>query len=398
MVYGDFGIKLFFDRNLLLTSSSELVHFGYRLRRESSVGSHTNVYFYIKDDEICQKNEDCNYVSNVTELSHIPIYQGNTPGYCLWNDDIVRQKLIDESKLCIYFYHVNRGLKFFVHFIYKDCKYDIEISEKVLSLLKYTWFESQTLSLEDMEELGEDIYKNLTSINVYKIVNELKIISGEKVFYGRDSESTHSAERWIIDTNDFYILNTLNTLSKKLFPRSFNEGTHCMYGTHSTKEYNSFYLLEIETKLNIINSVIDKKINGSNLKDCIRYFFLRNYLLKKLPFNKESIQCCELDEEFFEKEKTSMIISQFINNYNIGKHMAVLFYIQSEAIKVPSEMMNKTVDAYNKWLQDNIKSSSIENITIYFSEKDVCEEFNKHSNERFNFGLDFSLFEKNSPI
>ena len=70
MVLGSFGVKLN-SRSLLLTEHGKLVHFS----KESDIKDpHTNVFFYIKDDQVCEEKNDQNFVTNIVELSKIPIY------------------------------------------------------------------------------------------------------------------------------------------------------------------------------------------------------------------------------------------------------------------------------------------------------------------------------------
>lgn len=396
MVCGDFGIKLFYDRNLLLTQWGGLVHFESILKGGSTLDSPAKIFFYIKDDEICKEKDDMNYVVNLIELSYIPIYRGNNPKYCNGSDGIEIQKIIDDSSVCIYYYNDNdyKGndvLKFFLAFSYKDKRYNYEMPWKVLSLLKYTWFTSQVLSYDEMKLYGEDVYNSISQTNVYKIVNNLKIISGEKVSYWRDNESTSFAERWIIDTDDFYIINTLFNLSEKLFPRPFNSSTHYMYGSQSTEEYQRFdkHNLYLNAKLESLRKLIKNKISNHDEKDCIMYVLLRNHLWRYRPSNRFHIESCRLDAEHFETEKTNVIISEFIKSYSIGKHIGGLFHLQSEALKVPDKMMNDAVEAYNCWELETIKRSNLNHLCIYWSKKEICEEFNNRSNKRFNFGLNF---------
>lgn len=398
MVNANFGIKIFNNCNLLLTESCELVHYGNEIKGNYTLDSLTNIYFYIKDDKICQNNNDSNYVTNVVEFSNIPIYKGIRPNYCFDDDDYEIQKLIKESKLCLYYYYEECKLKFFLHFSYKRKKYDIEISQKVLSLLKQVWFTSQTLSFDEIEKIGEDTYNYISSINVDSIIKNFKIISGKKEFRGirSDWECTEYAERYIIDTNDYYILNTLHIYLNELFPQQKCSHTKYMYGTHSAKEYSTFsqeHLL-IEAKLNCLDKIIASKSKRFDLKDCIKYVLIRKELYR--PGSKQSIEVCKLDKKRFEKRKTNLIISRFINDYNVGRHMARLLYIVTEAIKVPDEMLNETIATYNEWLLDEVENSGLNHLATYHSGKDICDEFNKHSKERFNFNIDFQIFNKES--
>ena len=111
MIYASFGIKIFFDRDLLLTENFELVHYGKGTRGESTIDSPSDIYFYIRDEQICKERDDANYVINVINLTKIPIYQGNNPEFRLWKDDYVRKELIDNSTVCLYYFYDDNKIK-----------------------------------------------------------------------------------------------------------------------------------------------------------------------------------------------------------------------------------------------------------------------------------------------
>ena len=399
MINANFGIKILDNRNLLLTADSKLVHFFSEKKRSSR--PLTNVYFYIKDDVICQKNNDVNYVTNLTELSNIPIYRRNHPCCPPKDDDLIVKKLIDESAVCIYYNGCGCNLSFFLHYIYNEHKYYIKIPEKTLALLKYTWFTTQTLSFNDIENIGEKIYSNISNINVYKIFNNLKVISGEVDVYGEYDCFTFLVEKFIIDTDDFYILNLLLNLAEKFKLKHYDKQRYDDYVrvccTHSKKELSSFdqEIILLEAKLNFINYLIENKKKGYNMKDCIVYDILKQILKFDchLSYKSVSDNYDGIDTERFESKKTNTIISELINSYNIGKHMAELLNVLHEATKIPDYVIYNTIDIYNNWLLNEIECSDLDRFLLC-SPKDICEEFNKRSNERLNFNIDFSLFEK----
>ena len=100
------------------------------------------------------------------------------------------------------------------------------------------------------------------------------------------------------------------------------------------------------------------------------------------------------DMERFEEAKTKSIVSEFITSYDYGKHIAGLYYALLESIKVPSTVMRDVIAGYKKWLVEEIDESGLSHLCLYWPSKEICEEFNKCSNARFNFRFDFSLFDK----
>ncbi len=396
MITAGFGIKLFFDRDMLLTEGNLLVHYGGGTRgRTYTLDAPTNIYFYIKDSLLCDEINDSNYVTEVIELSQIPVYHGNNPKFSLYGDDIKINELIINSKVCLYYYNDEGKLRFFLHYSYKNVLKKREIHQTELYLLKYTWLTSKDYSFDAFQQLGNIAFDYISSIDVNSIITNLKIVSGECSTSRRDTQSTRLVERWLIETDDFYIIKTLINLSEKLFPRAFDDQTYCMYGPIDSKEFSLFKESSLTTKakLNCLSRLIQVRTVDFNESQCVKYVLLWNDLFKYKP-SVSGLQCCKLDTESLEKDKTEIIINVFLHNYNIGKHIAGLLYLETEAIKVPNEMMNDLMIGYKDWKLEEVLKSGLKHLTIYQSAKDICTEFNIRSNERLNFKLDFSVFPK----
>lgn len=395
MIKASFGIKIFWDCDLLLTADDKLVHYGNGTRGLSTTNAPSNVYFFIKDESICIEQGDPYYVTDVIELSKIPIYKMDNPKFNLCEYDNDSKKIIDESKICLLYFFDESKLRFFLHLSYKGNVYNNELDNKELSLLKYTWLTSKDYSFEGFNQLGDKLFDYISSINIDKIIKEMNIISGDKTFYGRDSESYVCAERWLIETDDYYILNSLLNISENLYPRSIRDNTNYMYGSASSKMFNMFNKknLLIEAELKYLDYLIAQKSNGLNESQSIKYIILKqNIINKRLPYTL-SIQICELDSESSEDIKSQIIKNTFTKNYSVGKHIAGLIYLRSEAIKVPNNILNETIASYLEWKLVKVQNSGLRNLTIYWSAKEICYEFNIRSNNRFNFNIDFSDFQ-----
>ena len=48
------------------------------------------------------------------------------------------------------------------------------------------------------------------------------------------------------------------------------------------------------------------------------------------------------------------------------------------------------VKDYLQWKEEIVKNSGLRHLTIYWSAKEICQEFNKRRNNRFNFRINFS--------
>lgn len=401
MVLGAFGVKLFPDRDYLLNEKGRLVSYCSEANSFNTRQPITNVYFYIYDSDICQEMEDVNYVVNVIELSDIPIYRGNNPKFSLYGDDYDIQKLIDESSVCIYYYdkedmsnyHDRDKLKFFIHFLYKENTYEIELSSKTLGLLKYTWFITQKLTLEDIETHMRSAYTYVLSTDVSRIVKELKIIQEVQFFYGKDSESSQNLEGWVIDTDDYYILNSLLDIEGQTYPRPVLDNIRHIYYQPSIDQYDSFYKESVLLKAKgaFLKKVIEIKSHGFDNKGSIKYIMLLRYLFNN--YFRRSIRLENPSAEYYDTDKTNKIISIFIDNYSVDKHLSAFFYVISESLVVPEDIMRKIMSTYLTWHVENLIDSNLHHIMIYWSSREICEEFNKRSCERFNFDLDFKIFE-----
>ena len=398
MIYGDFGLQLFSSYDVLLTATSKLVHYGEESKYVKRNGYPTGVFFYIKDNEVCQEKDDAYFVTNVVPLSNIPIYYGHAHNHPLSEDVIDNENSEKQSNVYIYCYFEEYKFRFFVRFAYKGELYDEELSEKTVSLLKYKWFTTQNLTFEMMEELGEEIHKQVANTNAYRIINNLKIIYSEREYSIRDNDYTSLIERWLIDTEDFYILYKLLRIVDKLYPRPSNDYVRYMYGPGADGQYTIFNKSHafVVARYNFLKGLIKKYETGDDIKDLIKYYLLMyglhnwvysDRLASKFEFRKP-------DMERFEEEKTKSIISEFISSYEVGRHIAGLYYVLLEATKVPDEVMRDVTAGYKKWLVEEIEKSGLSHLCIYWQSKEICEEFNKRSNARFNFIFDFSLLDK----
>ena len=392
MIYASFGIKIFFDRDLLLTENFELVHYGKGTRGESTIDSPSDIYFYIRDEQICKERDDANYVINVINLTKIPIYQGNNPEFRLWKDDYVRKELIDNSTVCLYYFYDDNKIKFFLHYAYKDESYERELDERILSLLKYTWFTSRQVSITNYELIGENFIQYVQEFDVKDLINTFHIVSGEKTFYGRDSESTHFGERFIINTKDPYIIFSLLNITNTLYPRSYSNNTTYMYGEKGAKEYKLFNKSNIDNEINIefLQLLIDEKMKNYDCRDCIKYIIIRNRCFNWSPKHTLSIQCVSFDSECILEDKTKAIAHKLLEIYSKEKHISSYFYFLERAVNVPSELLNPVLEEFFQWRLNDVLNSGLYNLTIYWSAKEICKEFNNRSNDRFNFKLDFS--------
>lgn len=400
MIYSSFGIKLFFDRDLLLTENGELFHFGSGTRGKSTLDSPSNIYFYTYDKDVCIEKGDDNYISNVVELSKIPIYYGNNPKFGLWDEARKRKNLIENSDICIYFYSDDAKLKFFLHYSYKGKTYDRELNQSIVSLLKYTWFTSQQISLSSFELLGEKISSSIQQLNVTEIFKDFYIVSGEKTFYGRDSESTHYGERFIINTDDPYLIYLLLSISERLYPRSYIGSSTYMYGTPKDKEYKILSKSNIENEIYIhfLESFIENNLNEYDCRKCMKYIILRDRYLNFRPSHTLSIQCVSFDSECILTEKANIIRHNLLDSYSKEKHIGSYFYFIDKSVRVSQELMTPVIKGYLQWKFDEIKNSGLNHLTIYWSAKEICQEFNNRSNDRFNFKLDFSDFSRPNPL
>lgn len=394
MICASFGIKLFSDRDLLLTENCKLVHYGNGTRGSSTLGSPTNVYFYILDEKECIERNDENYVSNVVELSNIPIYRGNNPKFSLWEYDFMRQELIENSELCIYYYHVNSSISFFLHYKYKGEIHECELDGRVQSLLKYTWFSTQQFSLDEFEKIVENTISKIVKLDTKSIINDLYITSGHKTFYGRDSETTDYGERLIINTQDPYILTTLF----KQYPQPrLGISTTYMYGEEGAEKYERIYETSLSNKImmQILGSIIDNETNAHDCRKCIKYIIIRYRYLDLRNFDlrePQSIQCCNFDYESIMTDKSNTIKQHFLESYTKEKHIGGIIYFLMKAVTVPNELYIPVIKEYLQWRFDDVRSSNLRYLTIYWSAKAICFEFNKRSNDKFKFNLDFTKF------
>lgn len=388
-----FGIKLLNDRDLLLTANLELLHFGGGTRGQSTLYAPSDIYLYVIDQASIAQNDTSYYACEVIELSTIPVYAGNNPKFSLWGDDYKRQELIKNSRACIYYYHDKSNIRFFLHVKYRESVIDCEMNPKELQLLKYYWFTSP-LSYRRSLKFGEDTYNQILSTDVTSIIDSIRIVTGEKTFYGRDSESTHFAERLIVSTNDFYIISSLCIESDNKYHRSPFGHTTFMYGPENSETFRIFSYDSIvrEAKINCLESLIDQNTMDFNVKDSIKYILLRSRLLNFRPSHTLSIQSCTLDYEGINSEKTEYLKESLKKTYNLGRHLSALIYINQEAIKAPQNIIDEVISSYSEWKVDQIRNSGLRHLTIYQSAKDICREFNLRSNERFNFRIDFSHF------
>ena len=181
---------------------------------------------------------------------------------------------------------------------------------------------------------------------------------------------------------------------EKIFPRPFNDYVRHMYGPGTDSKYTIFNKSHVfaVAKWKNLKGLINKYATGEDVKDLIKYELLMYGLYNIVYSNRYEFK--KPDIEKFEEEKTKSIVSEFISSYDVGKHIAGLYYVLLEATSVPSEVMRDVTASYKKWLVEEVEKSYLSHLCIYWSSKEICEEFNKRSNARFNFRFDFSLFDK----
>lgn len=188
------------------------------------------------------------------------------------------------------------------------------------------------------------------------------------------------------------LLTNLLNISERLYPRSHTNSITYMYGEEGAKEYNIFNdsTLHNEIRLHLLKSIIGGKINDYDYKKCIKYIFIRNKWLNYRPSHTLSIQCAKFDSEIIMSEKIANIKKNFVEIYSKGKHIGGIFHLLEEAIRVPQELLTPVVKDYLQWKEEIVKNSGLRHLTIYWSAKEICQEFNKRRNNRFNFRINFS--------